>query len=114
MDQPMTLGPMLGRCAHLAKARMDARLSGCDVTPVQTHVLMYLHRHGGQALQCQVTAFLRVKPSTANGILDRMEERELVTRTDAIIAVFSLSTSATGQLLSSESRCSPKKHCFKL
>lgn len=81
MDQPMTLGPMLGRCAHLAKARMDARLSGCDVTPVQTHVLMYLHRHGGQALQCHVTAFLRVKPSTANGILDRMEERELVTRT---------------------------------
>ena len=41
---------------------------------------MYLHCHGGQAPQCELTAFLRVKPSTANGILDRMEEKGLVTR----------------------------------
>ena len=64
MEQPSALGPMLGRCAH----------------PAQTHALMYLDRHGGQAPQCELTAFLRVKPSTANGILDRMEEKGLVTR----------------------------------
>jgi len=72
---------MLGHCAHLAKERMEARLSGCDVTPAQTHALLYLHRHGGQAPQYDVTAFLKVKPSTANGILDRMEEKGLVRRT---------------------------------
>lgn len=80
MEYPKALGPMLGRCAHLTRERMDARLSGCDVTPAQTHTLLYLHRHGGQAPQCAVTEFLKVKPSTANGILDRMEEKGLVTR----------------------------------
>ena len=48
--EPVTpLGPLLGRCAHLARERMDARLADCDVTPAQTHVLMYLMRSGGQA-----------------------------------------------------------------
>lgn len=74
------LGPTLGRCAHLARAGMEARLSRYEVTPAQTHVLLYLFRHGGQAPQCQVTEFLKVKPSTANGILDRMAEKELVVR----------------------------------
>ena len=81
MEYPKALGPMLGRCAHLTRERMDARLAGCDVTPAQTHTLLYLHRHGGQAPQCAVTEFLKVKPSTANGILDRMEEKGLVERT---------------------------------
>ena len=80
MERLRVLGPMLGRSAHLAKERMDARLSQYDVTPVQTHTLLYLHRHHGQAAQHEVIQHLRVKPSTANGILDRMEEKELVTR----------------------------------
>ena len=76
------LGPLLGHCGHLGRERMDARLSqnGIDITPVQTHVLLYLHHHGGQAPQCDVTAQLKVKPSTANGVLDRMEEKGLVQR----------------------------------
>lgn len=74
------LGPMLGRCAHLSRSGMEARLSRYGVTPVQTHVLLYLFRHDGQAPQCQVTEFLKVKPSTANGILDRMVEKGLVVR----------------------------------
>lgn len=73
-------GPLLGHCAHLAKERMDARLTEYDVTPAQVHVLHYLYHTGGQAPQGEVTAHLRVKPSTANGILDRMEEKELVAR----------------------------------
>ena len=81
MERPRALGPMLGRGAHLIKERMDARLSQYDVTPAQTHTLLYLHhRHDGQAPQCEVVRHLKVKPSTANGILDRMEEKELVSR----------------------------------
>ena len=80
MLEQKPLGPLLGYCAHLARERMDARLTPYSVTPSQTHVLMYLGRHDGQAPQYDLTRFLRVKPSTANGILDRMCEKDLVER----------------------------------
>lgn len=74
------LGPALGWAAKLAKANMDARVSRYDVTPAQTHVLLYLQQHGGQVPQHELTGYLRVKPSTVNGVLDRMEEKGLVRR----------------------------------
>jgi len=80
VKHPRGLGPMLGRSAHLARERMDVRLSCYDITPAQTHTLLYLHHHNGQAAQCDVIRHLKVKPSTANGILDRMEEKELLER----------------------------------
>jgi len=80
MENPVGIGPLLGHCAHLAKERMDTRLIGFDVTPAQMRTLLYLHCHGGQAPQHEITAFLKVKPSTVAGILDRMEEKELVAR----------------------------------
>lgn len=80
MPKSYALGPTLGRCAHLARERLDARLNQYDVTPAQTHVLMYLYRHGGQVPQCELTEFMKVKPSTANGIFDRMEEKGLLMR----------------------------------
>ena len=79
-DHSQCLGPTLGWAAQLAKAAIDARVSPYDVTPVQTHILLYLHHHGGQALQHELTGYLRVKPSTVNGLLDRMEEKGLVCR----------------------------------
>lgn len=74
------LGPTLGWAAQMARCDMDARVSRYDVTPVQTHVLMYLNQNGGQAPQRELTEFLRAKPSTVNGVLDRMEEKGLVRR----------------------------------
>ena len=74
------LGPMLGRCAHLARQRMDARMSRFGMTPAQTHVLRYLRQNGGQMPQRELLENLKVKPSTVNGILDRMEEKRLVVR----------------------------------
>ena len=79
-EDPRRLGPTLGWAAQMAKCAMDARVSRYDVTPVQAHVLMYLHQHGGQAPQRELTEFLRAKPSTVNGILDRMEEKGLARR----------------------------------
>ena len=79
-EDPRRLGPTLGWAAQMAKCDMDARVSRYDVTPVQTHVLMYLHKHGGQAPQRELTEFLRAKPSSVNGVLDRMEEKGLVRR----------------------------------
>lgn len=80
MHDRNALGPLLSYTGHLARERVDARLSQYDVTPAQTHVLLYLHCHGGEAPQAEVTEFLRVKPSTVNGILGRMAEKKLVTR----------------------------------
>lgn len=74
------LGPALGWAAKMAKANMDARVSRYDVTPAQTHVLLYLQQHGGRVPQHELAEFLRVKPSTINGVLDRMEEKGLVRR----------------------------------
>ena len=79
-EDPRRLGPTLGWAAQMAKCAMDARVSRYDVTPVQAHVLMYLHQHGGQAPQRELTECLRAKPSTVNGVLDRMEEKGLVRR----------------------------------
>lgn len=75
------LGPLLGHVFHLARARLDARLARYDVTPAQTHVLQYLACQDRPAPQCEVVSHLRVKPSTAAGILDRMAEKRLLQRT---------------------------------
>lgn len=74
------LGPTLGRAGHLCRERMDFRLSRYEVTPAQTHLLLCLQDHGGEMDQRAVTEFLKVKPSTANGILDRLEEKGMVVR----------------------------------
>lgn len=74
------LGPTLGHAAHMVRTAMLNRVSKYDVTPAQTHVLLYLHHQGGQAPQCELPGFMRVKPSTINGVLDRMEEKGLVRR----------------------------------
>lgn len=79
-DCLQSLGPTLGWAAQMSKAAMDARVSRYDVTPAQTHVLLYLQRHGGQVPQHQLADYLRVKPSTVGGVLDRMEEKGLVRR----------------------------------
>ena len=81
MEYPKALGPMLGCCAHMARGRMDARMSRFGMTPAQTHVLLHLHQSGGQLPQRELLDSLKVKPSTVNGILDRMEEKGLVERT---------------------------------
>ena len=81
MEYPKALGPMLGCCAHMARERMDARMSRFGMTPAQTHVLLHLRQNGGQMPQRELLGSLKVKPSTVNGILDRMEEKGLVERT---------------------------------
>ena len=110
MHDQKPLGPMLGQCAHLARERMDARMSRFGMTPSQTHVLLYLRRQGGQVSQGELTAHMRVRPSTVNGILDRMEEKGLVERTvsgtDARQRLVTLTSSGV-------ERESQTKQCFQ-
>ena len=76
---PDFLGPLLGHATHLARERMDARLSRYDMTPSQTHTLLYLSSHGYTAPQRDVVEHLRVRPSTANGILDQRQKQVTAT-----------------------------------
>lgn len=73
-------GPLLGHCAHLAREQMRGRMCRYDMTPAQTNVLLYLHENG-ETNQTVLAEHLRVKAPTANGILDRMEEKGLLVRT---------------------------------
>ena len=59
---PDFLGPLLGHATHLARERMDARLSRYDMTPSQTHTLLYLSSHGYTAPQRDVVEHLRIRP----------------------------------------------------
>ncbi len=74
------LGPTLSLAAQLSKTAVDVRVSQYGITPSQTRILLFLHQNGGQLPQCELTRCLRVKPSTVNGMLDRMEEKGLVRR----------------------------------
>ncbi|MBQ5927854.1 MAG: MarR family transcriptional regulator [Oscillibacter sp.] len=80
MDHMAFFGPLLGHSAHLAKEQMRARMSRYDITPTQTHVLLYLTEHG-PTTQSTLAEALGVKAPTANGVIDRMEEKGLLVRT---------------------------------
>lgn len=76
----ISLGHMLNRAAHLCRERMSARICPTEITPSQFHVLLCLRQNGGEMPQNQVTRYLRVRPPTVNGILNRMEEKGLIRR----------------------------------
>lgn len=82
MDKP-NLGRLLNCCGRLAKLHVDMELrrNGYDVTPVQSHALVYLYKHGEEDItQRDLERALSLKPSTINGIVDRLLEKEYITR----------------------------------
>ena len=78
------LGALIAYCGHLGKQSMDQllRRAGYDVTPAQTHLLMRLTctGEGQEATQRDLEKQLRLKPSTVNGIVDRLEAKGYVSR----------------------------------
>ncbi len=81
MKKPELIGPLLGYCNHRAYQRMEQRLRRYGVTPIQCRSLTYLHRQPGPLNQKQLQQHLAVKPSTVNGIVDRLVEKGMLTRT---------------------------------
>ena len=84
MDETPDLGHMIGYCARLGMVYNDKRLrrAGYDITPVQSHVLIYLSclGEGQAATQRDLERELRLRPSTVNGIVNRLEEKGCITR----------------------------------
>ena len=77
------LGRLLSCCGRLTKLNVDAELRrrGYDVTPAQSHVLTYLSKHTDEDItQRDLEHAMRLKPSTINGIVDRLLEKDYITR----------------------------------
>lgn len=77
---PDHFGPLLGYCDHQIMKQMVRRLRQYDVSPIQCRVLIYLEKQQKDVPQKELQQFLMVKPSTVNGVVERLEEKGLVTR----------------------------------
>lgn len=84
MNESPDLGRLIGYCGHLGKLCTDKRLrqAGYDVTPVQSHTLAYLFgiSQDREINQRDLERELRLRPSTVNGIVDRLEEKGFIAR----------------------------------
>jgi|SRR5574344_475941 DNA-binding MarR family transcriptional regulator len=74
-------GQLMSYCDHQVHKLMNRELQKYDVSPMQCHVLMHLYQQGGEDTQRNLQQVLMVKPSTVNGIVDRLEQKGMVTRT---------------------------------
>lgn len=77
------LGRFLSCCGKMVKLNVDAELrrSGYNVTPVQSQALSYLYRHREEEVtQRDLERALQLKPSTINGIVERLLEKDYISR----------------------------------
>ena len=80
-ERPAHFGPLFGYCDHQVHKLMGKLLKQYDVSPMQCRTLMFLHDAEGQVNQKTLERHLMIKPSTVNGIVDRLEEKDMVRRT---------------------------------
>ena len=82
MEDPPSLGRLIGYCSHLERQYLDARLrrNRYNVTPVQARTLLYLTCCQKAVTQRKLEEELRLRPSTVTGIIDRLEEKGFVVR----------------------------------
>lgn len=78
---PEHFAPLLGYCDHQIQKLMEKELRQYGVSPMQCHTLTYLYKAKHAVNQKMLQDFLMVKPSTVNGIVDRLEEKGFLVRT---------------------------------
>ena len=74
------LGPLMGYCDHQMRQQMAKMLRQYDVSPMQCRTLTFLHEAECEVNQRMLEKHLMVKPSTASGIVGRLEEKGLLRR----------------------------------
>lgn len=80
MNTSSPLGHLLMRCGHMVRLYVDAQMRAHDVTPVQSHALLFLSKADHPVTQRDLAAELRLKAPTVNGLVERLEERGLICR----------------------------------
>ena len=104
MSECQDLGRLLACCGHLGRQYGEnlLRQRGYDVTPVQTRMLVYLSRCQSEVNQRDLERELRLRPSTVNGIVSRLEEKGYIARrtspTDGRVRLVSLTDAGCGKL----------------
>ncbi len=74
------IGLLMGYCDHQIHRLMAKKLRQYDVSPMQCRTLTFLREAEGEVNQRMLEEHLMVKPSTASGIVGRLEEKGLVRR----------------------------------
>lgn len=83
MREAPDIGRLIAYCSRLGMLYADKllRQAGYDVTPVQSRTLVYLACQGAQGVsQRELEKELRLRPSTVNGIVNRLEEKGFAAR----------------------------------
>lgn len=80
IDRVGHLGPLMGYCDHQMLRLMARELRQYDISPIQCRTLIFLQETEGEVNQRMLERFLMVKPSTASGIVGRLEEKGLLLR----------------------------------
>lgn len=80
LKTPEHFAPLMGYCDHQMQKLLEKELRQYDVSPMQCHTLTYLYNTDHEVNQKTLQEFLMVKPSTVNGIVDRLEEKGFLTR----------------------------------
>ena len=80
-EHPAHFGALFGYCDHQVHKLMGRMLKRYDVSPMQCRTLMFLHDAEDSVNQKTLERHLMIKPSTVNGIVDRLEEKEMLRRT---------------------------------
>ncbi len=80
-EHPAHFGALFGFCDHQVQKLMGRMLRQYDVSPMQCRTLTFLHDAEGEVNQKTLERYLMIKPSTVNGIIDRLEEKDMVRRT---------------------------------
>lgn len=81
MDKKIKLGILFKRINNTFEAEINNVLKSDDITKVQCDVLLYLGRHLDKEIsQRDIEKYLGISNPTVSGILDRLENKELVER----------------------------------
>ena len=80
-ERPAHFGALFGYCDHQVHKLMGKLLKQYDVSPMQCRTLMFLYDAEAEVNQKTLERHLMIKPSTVNGIIDRLEEKNMVRRT---------------------------------
>ena len=82
-ELPPHLMTLLGCAHHKSHQYLERRLKQYDLTPVQSHALLYLRRETPkrEVNQKDLEEHLRIRPSTVSGIVERLEQKGLLCRT---------------------------------
>ena len=80
MPKPLRYLSPLHKATRQIGVDMERQLEGTGLAPQEGHILSYLRSYAPCAIAEMITVF-GLRGSTATAVLDRMEERGLVTRT---------------------------------